>query len=215
MAVLTVSNISTGSVGVGHIVGTLPPGTTRTLEVSVFDLEDARPSLSALSAAGLIEWSISLNADATDDNAEFLPVGGYRPPTQHMEVGNIGSVSLAPVPGTPDAQAMSFFGQLHAYDDLEIAVIHMHWIIVPAVGNPVTLEVYRADGAVPGPPTFTLLATLTQNVVGGGAEFQTVGAVPSETFVPRSSYFMVQATSGNTNFNGLTVDFHYSRINRA
>lgn len=127
-----------------------------------------------------------------------------------LPVGDIVGMALAPVPGTADAPAMAFFGQIGVPADIEIASVHAHCAVVPAAGTDLVLEVYRADNAIPGPPTFTLIATLTQALVPGGGTFRTATAVPTDGTVPAGSYLFVQATSGTGVFDGLTIDFHYS-----
>lgn len=131
--------------------------------------------------------------------------------TTHFQVGGVGGISFAPTPGTPDAAAMAFFNQLRVDADADIAVMHLHSIVVPGTGNSLVVEIYEGTSPVPGPPTFRLLGTITQANGGGSpASFQTAAAVPSTPRVSQGSYLYCQALSGAAGFDGITVDVHFS-----
>lgn len=130
-------------------------------------------------------------------------------PTIHFNVGNVGAPSLAPIPGTPNAAAMSVFGQLNIYENIRIFVCHYHQID-DGTGGTSTVEIYRRRSS-----TFTQLVTLSLPF--GGGDFGTAFAIPAGDLavLQAGDYLFCQATAFQANGNGLTVDIHFTRGSQA
>ena len=124
-------------------------------------------------------------------------------PTIHFTIGNIGAPALAPIPGTPDAAAMAVFGQLNIYTTMRVFVMHYHQIEDGSAGTS-NFEIYRRRSGV-----FTRLVVLT--LAFGGGDFATAFATPvgDLAVLNAGDYLFCQATSFQTNGDGITVDIHY------
>ncbi len=140
--------------------------------------------------------------DTIQQSVNLVPEIG----TIHFNVGNIGAPSIAPVPGTPNAPAMSVFGQLNIQSDMRIVVTHYHQIEDGSAGTS-TFEIYRQRNSV-----FTQLVTL--NLPFGSGDFATAFAVPTGNlaYLRGGDYLFCQATAFQTNGDGVTVDVHFSQL---
>lgn len=145
-----------------------------------------------------------------EDNGEVLLAFEYRSdkvtfPTQHFNIGKVGSPSVAATPGTPDPAAMAEWSQVGIANDQTISVIHLHGIEDQGSGS-MTIEVYRYRGG-----THTLLGEIT--LAGGNGHFATAGMIPAGSLVEveAGDYLMAQLTdySGAGGYDGLTCDVHF------
>lgn len=77
MATVNITNLTNSEVIITGIFGLIPKKTTRTYEnITVQDIEAARPSLVRLKTNGIIAYDVTGSADPDDDDLEFLPGGG-------------------------------------------------------------------------------------------------------------------------------------------
>ena len=142
---------------------------------------------------------LTVDESICDDNFSELNMAF---PTQHFNIGRIGSPSVADSPGTPDPAALSVFGQMNIYRDVTISAVHLHGIEDKGSGS-ITIEVYRRRSGVA-----VLLGTLT--LVGGSGDFATDALVPASPGLLAGDYLFAQVISfvGSGGYDGLTVDVH-------
>lgn len=76
-------------------------------------------------------------------------------------------IDTAPIPGTPDAAAMAWFGAVHVERDLVIQAAHLHQV-KDGTGGAHALELFHYDNST---LTWTLLATVSLSA--GGGDFST------------------------------------------
>lgn len=129
-------------------------------------------------------------------------------PTMHSYQGDLSNVATG-TPNTPTPNAMVPFGQVNVHADLTLAVIHAHWIIVPAGGGDVVIELWRARNVIAGPISWFRLGVITSSPTGVSQTFAFDGVVPPTPELARGDYLFAQLTSKNNSFEGLTVDYHY------
>lgn len=126
-------------------------------------------------------------------------------PTQHFNIGKIGSPAVAATPGTPDPAAMAEWSQVGIANAQTISVIHLHGIEDKGAGS-MTVEIYRWRDSV-----HTLLGTIT--LTGGAGDFETQGMVPAGALIhlQAGDYLMAQLTdySGAGGYDGITCDCHF------
>ena len=129
-----------------------------------------------------------------------------RPDTFHFNIGNIGSLSLAPTPGVADPAAMGFFGQINISAPRRIAVTHIHLTVDGSSPTVIIIEFWRRRNGV-----MTQLTTVRYTAPAGG-DFVTVGAVPSDPDLLAGDYLFCQVVTGTSisgGGDGLTCDVHY------
>jgi len=138
----------------------------------------------------------------TDINQESINLTPSSP-TIHFNIGNFGVPAVAPVPGTPDPDAMSVFGQLNITTQISIQRIHYHQIVDGTAGTS-SIEIYRMRDGV-----FTLIAEIDMPF--GGGDFSTRGATPEGNLaiLNAGDYIFCQATSIQLGANGATIDVHF------
>ena len=126
--------------------------------------------------------------------------------TAHSFQGDISNVAVG-TPNTPTPAAMTPFGQRHIYADLTLAAAHAHWIIVPAGGGNVVIELWRARNVYVGPISWLRIGVITSEPTDETFVFD--GVVPSPPELAENDYLFAQITSKNNSFEGLTIDYHF------
>lgn len=154
------------------------------------------PNIKKVSFTGEIENGPDIGPEIVEDGLAF--------PTQHFNIGKIGSPSVAPTPGTPDPGSMAEFSQVHIPNNQIATVIHLHGIEDLGSGA-MSIEVYRYRSSV-----HTLIGSAA--LTGGGGDFASAAALPSDAVLQPGDYLMAQLTafSGGGGYDGITVDVHFA-----
>lgn len=119
---------------------------------------------------------------------------------------NLAGLILAPVPGTPDTDALAFFGTLNIYDRFMIDVMHIHQLVDGTAGT-TSVDIFRRRDDV-----MTLIGQI--DLTFGGGDFSTGFVVPTDGIglLQRFDYLYLQPTAVQANGLGLTVDVHLSSL---
>jgi hypothetical protein len=121
--------------------------------------------------------------------------------TIHFNIRGPFPPTLAPVPGTPSAAAMAFWGTLNIATTRTIAFMHLHQMDDGA-GNAV-VEVYRLRAGV-----FTLLGNIT--LVQGTGDFAFATVVSADPLLLAGDYLYAQAITAPVGGAGFTIDVHFA-----
>lgn len=135
----------------------------------------------------------------------------YTPSTEWFGSPVSKDVSLAPIPGTLDADAAADYAPLNVPFTSVISAIHLHMIRDGNAGQ-YDLEVFRQDNPF-GVPTYQRIATAT--LANGGGNFTATSFTfldPAFATVTAPAYLFLQATAkmGGTPIG--RVDVHFSTV---
>ncbi len=130
----------------------------------------------------------------------------HTPSTEWFNMPILKALGLAPVPGTPDADAMAELGQINIPFPSTLNVVHLHQG-KDGASNTTNLELYRRRSGV-----FTQIGSVS--LASGGGDFSTTNFMITDPSLQAWDYLFCQATSviqGGGKPAGF-VDVHFAPV---
>jgi hypothetical protein len=136
--------------------------------------------------------------DGTTEAARWAPFTRWFVPIDPT------GATVAPVPGTPDAAAMSFHTPIRIQVPTVLEAAHNHQTL-QGIGGSTDYELFRRRSGV-----FALIAT--SSLAGGGADFALAAfAILDTSTLQDGDYLYLQLTSKQTGTSRGAVDVHMMR----